>query len=133
MRWCRRRPPPERGQRPARCGGRAAWWCGLGLVLAAGPLAADDLGRSRYLAGFDADGDGRVSELEYIDYLSRGFDQLDRDRNGLLEAHELQAGMRLPKARSRAEHRANLARSFWRQDGNGDGWLAAEELLAPPR
>ena len=35
------------------------------------------------------DGDGKVSLVEYQDWLSYGFDAMDKNRNGVLEVDEL--------------------------------------------
>lgn len=85
---------------------------------------------SELLGRFDVDGDGRVIEQEYLDYLALGFRARDRDGNDVLEGPELPPGA-TPLAR--AENEARLRRQFARQDGNRDGHLDAAELLAPPR
>lgn len=100
--------------------------CAWGL-----PALAQVNATSDYLARMDTDGDGRVSLLEYQDWLSYGFDAMDRDRNGVLTADELPGGKGKPI--SRAEHRARLAKRFGKQDANQDGFLGAKELAAPPR
>jgi Ca2+-binding EF-hand superfamily protein len=56
---------------------------------------------------------------------------MDRDRDGTLAANELPGGRGQPV--SRAQHRDRLAATFHRQDRNGDGFLDARELAAPPR
>lgn len=84
-----------------------------------------------YLSRMDADGDGRVSLVEYQDWLSYAFDAMDRNRDGRLTRDELPGGK--GQAVSRIEHRARLANSFNRQDGNRDGYLSAKELAAPPQ
>jgi hypothetical protein len=88
-------------------------------------------GAGDYLARMDADGDGRVSLVEYQDWLSYAFDAMDRNRDGTLAASELPGGRGTPV--TRGEHRARLAAAFLRQDGNRDGFLDARELAAPPR
>lgn len=84
-----------------------------------------------YLARMDADGDGRVSLVEYQDWLSYAYDAMDRNRDGVLVAAELPGGK--GASVTRVEHRARLAAAFNRQDGNRDGFLDARELAAPPR
>ena len=84
-----------------------------------------------YLARMDADGDGRVSPLEYQDWMSYAFDGMDGDRDGILQPHEQPGGRGQPI--TRAEHRKRLAERFARQDANRDGFLDARELAAPPR
>jgi hypothetical protein len=84
-----------------------------------------------YLSRMDADRDGRVSLVEYQDWLSYAFDAMDRDHDGMLSPSEQPGGRGL--ALSRVEHRARLAERFRKQDANGDGFLSAKELAAPPR
>ena len=84
-----------------------------------------------YLARMDTDGDGRVSLPEYQAWMSYAFDGMDRDGDGVLAAHEQPGGKGPPL--TRAVHLARLADRFARQDANGDGWLDAKELAAPPR
>ena len=84
-----------------------------------------------YLARMDADRDGRVSLVEYQDWLSYAFDAMDRDHDGVLSQAEQPAGRGV--ALTRVEHRARLATAFHKQDGNRDGYLSAKELAAPPR
>lgn len=84
-----------------------------------------------YLQLFDHDGDGRVSEQEYVDRLSAGFLALDTNHDGTLEPSEL------PGQRGRAvtlvQHQANLRRQFRKLDRNHDGVLDARELAQPPQ
>lgn len=83
-----------------------------------------------YLARMDADHDGRVALVEYQDWLSYAFDEMDRNHDGTLLAGELPGGRGPPV--SRMQHRARLAAAFHRQDRNADGFLDARELAAPP-
>ena len=84
-----------------------------------------------YLARMDADRDGRVSLVEYQDWLSYAFDAMDRDRDGVLSPAEQPGGR--GTALTRAAHRERLAERFRRQDANRDNVLDARELAAPPR
>ena len=84
-----------------------------------------------YLARMDADHDGRVSLLEYQDWMSYAFDAMDRNRDGTLSPDELPGGK--GAAVTRDEYRARLAAAFNRQDRNRDGFLDARELAAPPQ
>jgi len=109
----------------------------LALMLFAGFAAAmhasaQDAPRTprEYLQRMDTDGDGRVSRVEYIAYMGRGFDRMDTDGNRVLEGDELPPGARRV---TRADYEASLAAAFARQDSNHDGFLDARELAAPPR
>lgn len=84
-----------------------------------------------YLARMDADGDGRVSLVEYQDWLSYAFDGMDRDHDGVLSAAEQPGGRGQPLTRE--EHRARLAERFRRQDVDRSGFLDEKELAAPPQ
>ena len=95
------------------------------------PAAAQVRTPDDYLRQIDRDGNRRVSEAEFIAWMSRGFEAMDRDRDGLLSRDELPGGRGRPV--SRAEHRAALAAAFKRQDADRDGYLSAKELAAPPR
>ena len=55
-----------------------------------------------YLSKMDVDRDGRVSLVEYQDWLSYAFDGMDRDGDGVLSAAEQPGGRGKPL--SRAEH-----------------------------
>ena len=84
-----------------------------------------------YLARMDADRDGRVSLVEYQDWLSYAFDAMDRDHDGVLSPSEQPGGR--GTMLTRAAHRERLAERFRRQDANRDNVLDARELAAPPR
>ena len=100
----------------------------LGLPAAA---PAQVTATADYLARMDVDGDGRVSLAEYQDWMSYAFDAMDRDGDGVLSPAEQPGGKGRPLGRG--EHRARLADRFARQDADGDGFLDARELAAPPR
>lgn len=96
------------------------------------PLAQAQLRVSGdYLSRMDRDGDGRISLVEYQDWLSYAFDAMDRDHDGVLTANELPGGRGAPV--TRAQHLVRLADAFRRQDRNHDGFLDSRELAAPPR
>ena len=110
----------------------------LPRVLACGALSAVAVAAQaqvqdsqQYLQRMDTDGDGRVSRDEYLAWMSYAFDQRDLDHDGVLQGEELPG--RRGKPITRAAHRATLVERFARQDANGDGYLSARELLAPPR
>lgn len=90
--------------------------------------------RGEYFAGLDRDGDGRVSLAEFQDYMSRGFRAMDRNGDGILQDHELPAGvvLRPGQPRTLSALLANLERAFRRMDRDGSGHLSQAELLAPP-
>jgi Ca2+-binding EF-hand superfamily protein len=79
---------------------------------------------------FDRNGDGRVSEAEYVAYMSRGFQNLDRNSDGMLSVDELPGGHGRPI--SLRSYQNNLRRQFHKLDRNHDGYLNARELTAPP-
>lgn len=105
---------------------RLAWIALCLLPLAA---AAQD-SRSAYLRQFDTDGNGCVSESEYVAYMSRGFAQMDRNHDGVLEADELPGGRGRPVTLKTWQD--SLRRQFRRLDRRHDGCLDAQELTAPP-
>lgn len=100
---------------------------GFGLLPLA--VAAQD-SRQAYLQQFDTDGNGCVSEAEYVAYMTRGFTRLDANHDGVLEGAELPGGHGSPVTRS--QWQANLRRQFHRLDRRHDGCLNAQELTAPP-
>lgn len=90
------------------------------------PQGSDD-----YLARIDRDRDGKVSVVEYQDWLSYAFDGMDRNHDGVLSADEQPGGR--GQTLSRDAHRARLAERFRRQDADRSGFLDAKELAAPPQ
>lgn len=100
-----------------------------GAIGAAGAQAVDSTGS--YLQRMDRDGDGRVSLDEYLAWMSYAFDARDLDHDGVLSPAELPGGRGKPI--TRAQHQATLTARFRKQDSNGDGYLSAKELAAPPR
>lgn len=115
--------------------GRALAAClGVGLLVAgpgAAPVHAQVERTGDYLARMDADGDGRVSQAEYLAWMGYAFEQMDRNQDGVLAADELPGGKGQPV--SRETHRQRLIERFRRQDVDGNGYLDAKELSAPPR
>jgi len=101
------------------------------LAFAPASVFAQVVSSGDYLSRMDADHDGRVSLVEYQDWLSYAFDAMDRNRDGVLSLAEQPGGRGSPITRE--QHRARLAEAFRRQDANHDGFLAAKELAAPPR
>ncbi len=62
-----------------------------------------------YLQRMDSDGDGKVSEAEYVQWMLYAFDRMDRNGDGVLTADEL------PGGKGRA-----IGREQQRQQGQGD-------------
>lgn len=99
------------------------------LLLAAAPAQVSDT--HSYLQKMDSDGDGRVSETEYVQWMLYAFDRMDRNGDGVLTADELPGGK--GRAITREQQRQVIVQRFHKQDANGDGFLDARELSAPPR
>ena len=111
-------------RRPA----RAAMLAGLLL----GPaIAWAQSTPAEYLREFDTDGDGRVSEAEYVAHLSAGFYRLDTNGDGVLQTDELPGGHGKPITLKQFQD--NLRRQFHKLDRNHDGYLDARELTQPPQ
>jgi Ca2+-binding EF-hand superfamily protein len=83
------------------------------------------------LQRMDADGDGKVSVEEYVQWMMYAFDRMDRNGDGVLSADELPGGKGKPITRE--QQRQTIIERFHKQDANGDGVLSAKELSAPPR
>ncbi len=98
------------------------------LPLAAAAQVSDT---ATYLQRMDSDGDGKVSETEYVQWMLYAFDHMDRNGDGVLTADELPGGKGRPI--SREQQRQVIVQRFHKQDANGDGYLDARELSAPPR
>jgi Ca2+-binding EF-hand superfamily protein len=96
-------------------------------------VAAQVTSTGDYLSRMDADGDGKISLIEYQDWLSYAFDAMDANHDGVLDAGEQPPGRRGHLALTREQHRATLAERFGKQDRNRDGWLDARELASPPQ
>jgi len=96
-------------------------------------VMAQDFPRTptEYLRQMDANGDGKVSQAEYVDYMSAGFRRMDTNGDGVLEPEELPGGH--GRAIGLERYQDNLRRQFRKLDRNGDGCLNARELAAPPQ
>lgn len=101
----------------------------LPLLVAGWSLQAQD-SRADYLRQFDRNGDGKVSEAEYVAYMSRGFERMDLNHDGILETSELPGGR--GRAITLKAFQDNLRRQFHRLDRHHHGYLNALELTAPP-
>jgi Ca2+-binding EF-hand superfamily protein len=63
--------------------------------------------------------------------MSRGFQAMDRNGDGVIETDELPGGR--GKRITLKEYQDNLRRQFHKLDRNRDDYLNASELTAPPR
>lgn len=63
--------------------------------------------------------------------MSRGFQAMDRNGDGILEIDELPGGRGHPI--TLREYQDNLRRQFHKLDRHHRGYLDAQELTAPPR
>jgi Ca2+-binding EF-hand superfamily protein len=99
------------------------------FMLGQGPTYAQN--QNDYLASFDANGDKRVSLIEFQKAMSWAFEQMDKNADGVLSPEE----QLIPKAKTFTlkEHHDRLAIQFGKQDRNHDGYLSAKELAAPPQ
>lgn len=95
------------------------------------PAMAQVQDTGQYLQRMDVDGDGRVGPDEYLQWMLYAFDRMDRNANGVLESDEQPGGRGKPITRD--EQRQVILARFARQDADGDGYLSARELMAPPR
>jgi len=84
-----------------------------------------------YLKQFDTNGDGKVSEAEYVAYMSQGFYRMDTNHDGVLEPEELPGGHGKPITLK--QYQDNLRHQFHKLDVHHHGYLNAQELTAPPR
>ena len=103
---------------------------GLALLLA-WPAAAQVQDTRDYLQRMDLDGDGRISPDEYLQWMLYAFERMDRNGNGVLEPEEQPGGR--GKAITREQQVQVILERFGKQDADGDGYLSARELMAPPR
>lgn len=99
-------------------------------LLCAAVTAHAQSSRTEYLRQFDSNGDGKVSEAEYVAYMSRGFERMDSNHDGTLQAAELPGGR--GRAITLKAFQNNLRRQFHRLDRHHHGYLDAQELTAPP-
>ena len=101
----------------------------VALLLPLATFAQDS--RADYLRQFDSNHDGKVSEAEYVAYMSQGFRNMDANGDGVLETSELPGGRGKPITLK--EYQDNLRRQFHKLDRHHRGYLDAQGLTAPPQ
>ena len=79
----------------------------------------------------DSNGDGRISEAEYVAYMSQGFYRRDLNHDGVLEPDELPGGHGKPVTLQAWQD--NLRREFHRLDRHHHEYLSPQELMQPPQ
>jgi Ca2+-binding EF-hand superfamily protein len=105
---------------------------GIAVMLLGMPFAAFAQNTATGLfQAMDTNGDGRVSETEYVTYMSQGFYRLDRNHDGVLEPDELPGGHGKPITLQ--EWQDNLRREFRKLDRHHHGYLTPQELMQPPQ
>lgn len=104
----------------------------LALLLAGLAAAALAQGTAGSLfQAIDSNGDGRISEAEYVAYMSQGFHRRDRNHDGVLTPDELPGGH--GRSVTLQQWQDDLRREFHQLDRNHDGYLSPHELMQPPR
>ena len=106
----------------------------LGLALLLLGLSVSALAQSTAAGLFqamDSNGDGRISEAEYVTYMSQGFYRRDLNHDGVLEPEELPGGHGKPVTLK--DWQDNLRREFHRLDRHRHGYLSPQELMQPPQ
>jgi Ca2+-binding EF-hand superfamily protein len=106
----------------------------IGLLMFAAKATAQDFPRTpaEYLQRMDANGDGKVSQVEYVDYMSEGFRRMDVNGDGVLDANDMPQGSHARRT-TIEEFQRNLILQFHKLDRNHDGYLNAHELAQPPQ
>jgi len=99
------------------------------LALPCAALAQDTA--AGLFRSMDSNGDGRISEAEYVAYMSQGFYRRDLNHNGVLEPEELPGGHGKPVTLQAWQD--NLRREFHRLDRHHHGYLSPQELMQPPQ
>ena len=105
-----------------------------GLLMFAATAAAQDFPRTpaEYLKRMDANGDGKVSQAEYVDYMSEGFRRMDINGDGVLDGSDMPQGSHARRT-TIEDFQRNLILQFHKLDRNHDGYLNARELAQPPQ
>jgi len=101
------------------------------LLLLIAPLLALAQSRSSYFDTVDADHDHRLSLVEYQEWMSYAFRQMDKNHDDVIDPDE----QLVPHAKRMTldELHERQAAQFHRQDRNHDGFLSQAEFLAPPQ
>ncbi|MDK3016159.1 EF-hand domain-containing protein [Pseudodonghicola flavimaris] len=100
----------------------------IGLTPLAAPPAQAQARAQQAFARIDANGDGQISQEEFLALRRQMFAAMDADGNGQLTKAEIES------ARARqANGRTPRSNQIWKQDSNGDGVLTLSEYTAQTR
>jgi Ca2+-binding EF-hand superfamily protein len=87
---------------------------------------------AEYLQRLDGNGDGKVGEAEYVDYMSKGFRRMDVNGDGVLDGNDMPQASRAQRT-TIEDFQRRLIGQFHKLDRNRDGYLNARELVQPPQ
>jgi Ca2+-binding EF-hand superfamily protein len=104
------------------------------MLACVGIATAQDFPRTpaEYLQRLDSNGDGKIGEAEYVDYMSEGFRRMDANGDGVLDSSDMPRATHARRT-TIEDFQRNLSSQFHKLDRNRDGYLNARELAQPPQ